>query len=192
MRALALVCGLALIALAPLLPERSLSLHMVEHALVAAAAAPLIAFGAPTRGLEARVLRSRFVPVLAWALFVAAQWALHSGPALSAAEAGGAAHALEHAALIVTSLLFWLPVAAGARGPGRLGVGGVTVYLFSAMPAVDLAAVTLIARGEESAGASMLAGMLPIAIVAAWSFWRWAAGEERAGAGEEAFGDARG
>jgi cytochrome c oxidase assembly factor CtaG len=169
---------------------------MAEHALICAVAAPLIVLGAPIalalrsapyrarRALLATLrrpaLRASLHPLTAWLLFVAVQWGVHSAPAIDAAESSPAVHALEHAALLATALLFWLPVVGRNPVPHPLRGAERVLYLFAAAPAVDLAAASLMARGEDAAGAAMLAGMLPIALAAVLSAWAWLRGEHRA------------
>jgi cytochrome c oxidase assembly factor CtaG len=213
-RGLAFGVGVALLSAAPLLGGGSLALHMAEHAAIAALAAPLIVMGSPlalaaetmpaaAKGSLVQIARSRAVarltaPAVAWALFVAAQWLLHSEPALRAAEAGGLAHVGEHALLVASALAFWVPVLARPPLPRRLGDAGRAAYLFSATPLVDLAALWLMARGESLAGVAMLAGMLPLAIAGVFFLWRWLVAEERrtarleAPSKAEAYGGARG
>jgi hypothetical protein len=77
--------------------------------------------------------------------------------------------------LLLGALVFWTPVL-GSRPlspPARL------VYLFVAMPALDLPGVWLVARGDGPGGIAMILGMLPIGMIALAQVWRWATDEER-------------
>jgi cytochrome c oxidase assembly factor CtaG len=203
-RGVAFAAGAAALAAAPLLGDGGLEDHMVEHALISAVAAPLLVLGSPISLalrsapyaarrrllalLRGRSVRALLHPVAGWSLFVAVQWAVHSGPGIDAASASPLAHALEHAALFWTAVLFWLPVLGRNPVPRPLRGAERALYLFCAAPAVDLAAAMLIARGEEAAGAVMLAGMLPIALAAVASTWAWLRRDERVAARREAYG----
>ncbi len=71
--------------------------------------------------------------------------------------------------------------------PRLLGAGAAGLYLFLAMPAADLTAVWLMARGETGAVGVMLAAMLPLGVAAVAVSWSWIVREERlARAGEAA------
>lgn len=85
--------------------------------------------------------------------------------------------ALARPALLAGALLFWLPV---LGPPGvRLDGAGTSVYLFLAGPALDLAGVYLVARGDEPGGLAMIVAMLPVGLAAVYLTWRWIAAEER-------------
>lgn len=81
-----------------------------------------------------------------------------------------------HVALLVGAVIFWLPVL-GAR---RLGDGMRCVYLFVGAPALDLAGVIMVARGDEVGGLSMIVGMLPLGLASLWLSWTWIRNDERA------------
>jgi cytochrome c oxidase assembly factor CtaG len=201
LRALAFVAGLAALEAAILLPADSIQAHVVSHALVAVVAAPLLVLASPLgialrplsidgRRRAVRLLRrglgSPAVPFAAWAAFVAGHWA-----ALVVAgtqhHLTGLAHLGVHAVLLVVGVLFWLPVLGHGQVVRRLGGGAASVYLFLAMPAADLTAVWLMARGETAAVGVMLAAMLPLGIAAVAVSWTWIVREERvARAGEAA------
>jgi len=169
---------------------------MAEHSLICAVAAPLLVAGAPIAlalrlapyrarasmlaALRRRPLRALLHPLTAWLAFVAVQWGVHSAPAIDAAASSPTVHAIEHLGLLATALLFWLPVVGRNPVPHPLRGAERTLYLFAAAPAVDLAAASLMARGEDAAGAAMLAGMLPITLAAVASAWVWLRSEQRA------------
>lgn len=80
-------------------------------------------------------------------------------------------------ALLVAAMVFWSPVLGRAY---RLADDAASVYLFLALPALDLPAVIVIARGSATGGLAMIVAMMPIGIVAVVRTWRWIAAEERA------------
>jgi cytochrome c oxidase assembly factor CtaG len=151
--------------------------HMVEHALVAGLAAPLLVLA--WRALSGRLPGIR--PLWAWSAFVIVQWVLHLTPLLEASEGNPLLHAAEHAAFFAAAVSFWLP----ALGAGQLGRPERALYLFLAAPAVDLVGVALMVRGDGGAGVAMLAGTLPIVAAAAIVTWQWLAHEQRQAAAME-------
>lgn len=187
LRALALVAGIAALEAAILLPAGSIEAHILSHALVAVVAAPLlvIAVPLPASWRPPSWLRGPAVPWAAWAGFVAAHWA-----ALVVAgtqhHLTGLAHLGIHAMLLVAGVLFWLPVLGRGRLLPRLSGPAASVYLFLALPAADLTAVWLMARGDVGAVGIMLAAMLPLGIAAVAVSWTWIVGEERAARAGEA------
>jgi hypothetical protein len=72
--------------------------------------------------------------------------------------------------LIAISLVFWLPVIGRSR---RLSDAGQTVYLFLAMPAMDLAGVFVVLHGDATGGLAMIVAMLPVGGAAVLLTWRW-------------------
>jgi len=141
---------LALALVSPLhwLGERLFTAHMIEHELIMAVAAPLIAVSRPIgaflwavpaavrRGLG-RAAQARAVagawrvasdPLAATALHGVAVWAWHM-PALYdrvLVEAG--AHWLQHMSFLGTALLFWWSLVYGRAR--RRGYGAAVCYLF--------------------------------------------------------------
>lgn len=82
-------------------------------------------------------------------------------------------------AMVPGGFAFWQPVL-GAR---RMGDAARCVYLFTAGPILDLAAVALIVIFHDAVGGlSMMVGMLPLGLAAIATTWRWAQREERAAA----------
>jgi hypothetical protein len=82
------------------------------------------------------------------------------------------------AGLIVASFVFWLPVLGVVRG---LTDAGTMIYLYLAMPTMDLAGVWVVLRGDSAGGLAMIVAMLPVGVAAVVSTWRWLAAEEAAG-----------
>lgn len=76
--------------------------------------------------------------------------------------------------LFAVSILFWLPVIGPARS---LSDAGRMIYLFLAMPAMDLAGVFVVLHGDASGGLAMIVAMLPVGIAAVALTWRWVATE---------------
>jgi putative membrane protein len=194
-RTASFVAGTAVLAAAPLTPSGTLAGHMVEHSLIIGVAAPLLVLGAPVallmrvlppraRDVGVAVLRSRAArllahPAVTWSLFVGVQWAFHLTPLIEASETRPVLHAFEHVAFLGAGILFWLPVLGSNPVPRRLGGAERTLYLFFAVPAVDIAGAALMARGDEAAGVAMLAGSLPVILGAIALTWQWLVREDR-------------
>lgn len=178
LRALALVGAIAAFEAAILLPADTIEAHVLSHALVALVAAPLLVIALPLRGREPSPLGRRVGLAVAWAAFVAAHWA-----ALVIAgtqhHLTGLDHLGVHAMLLAAGALFWLPVLGSGRVMPRLRGPAAGLYLFLAMPAADLTAVWLMARGETGAVGVMLAAMLPLGLAAVAVSWSWILREER-------------
>ena len=127
------------------------SIHMVQHLLLVAIAAPFLLYAAPAtltlRAASPRarhrfvlpLLRSRLVgalshPVVAWVAFAAVMWASHFSPLFDAALEDPLVHELEHALYLGSALLFWWPVVGADPGRWRLGFPARIVYLVTALP----------------------------------------------------------
>lgn len=154
---LAWIAGLAILAAALTGPvdaaaDRLLSMHMVQHQLVALLAAPLLVLAAPVRlmglacGREVRrelgrVLTSRPVRVLTrpsagLATFAVVLALVHVPGVYGAAVRSDALHALEHAALFWSAVALWVPLLAPRPLPRRAGGVGVVGVLLGAMGAM--------------------------------------------------------
>jgi cytochrome c oxidase assembly factor CtaG len=201
LRVLSFVAGVAALEAAILMPVGSIEGHIVAHALALVVAAPLLVLSAPlgvalrplspTRRRRAvallrRALGAAAVPWVAWAAFVAGHWAVLLVVGTQH-HLTGLGHLGLHAALLALGVLFWLPVLGRGQVVRRLRGPAASLYLFLAMPAADLTAVWLMARGETTAVGVMLASMLPLGIAAVAVSWGWIVREERvARAGEAA------
>lgn len=118
------------------------SAHMVQHLLLTAVAAPLIAFARPGRitffalpvGVRRRlgavwsrasvraIARALRHPLCVGALFALALWAWHLPSLYEAALQSEVLHGLEHLSFFGTALLFWSFVRdSGAEGSSRTG-----------------------------------------------------------------------
>ena len=193
LRAACYPAGVAALVAAVVLPADSIEDHIVSHALVAVVAAPLLVLALPRGALLAplraarrsgvlpllrrRPLRWLAGPLVAWTAFVAAHWI-----ALVVAGSGhvhGLAHLGLHLMLLVTGLLFWLQVLGPGPVPRPLRGPAASLYLFLAMPAVNLTVVWLVAQGDTGAVGVMLLSMLPLGIAAIAVSWSWILREER-------------
>lgn len=128
-----------------------LTVHMVQHLLLAMVAPPLLALGAPitlalriaspeTRHrlilpvLHSKIVRVLASPLVAWPLFAVAMWLTHFSPLYNAALEDPAIHDAEHLLYLATGLLFWWPVVAADPIPHRMGYGTRLAYLGFQMP----------------------------------------------------------
>jgi cytochrome c oxidase assembly factor CtaG len=147
-------CGVILVALesaVDVYADNLLSIHMVQHLLLAMVAPALFAVSAPVtlalrvaspairRRLLLPVLHARLVrllasPIVAWATFTVVMFATHFSPLYDAALEDPRLHLLEHGLFLVSGCLFWWPVAASDPIPGRLGYGGRLAYVALQMP----------------------------------------------------------
>ncbi|MEO8229842.1 MAG: cytochrome c oxidase assembly protein [Chloroflexota bacterium] len=142
---------LALVSAVDVFAADFLSVHMVQHLLLAMVAPPLLALGAPITLLlrvaspRARqrlilpVLHSRAVrvmasPLVAWPVFAFVMWLTHFTPLYEAALDDPAVHVGEHLVYLASGVLFWWPVVAADPIPRRLGYGARLAYLVLEMP----------------------------------------------------------
>lgn len=142
---------LALVSAIDLYADDFLTVHMVQHLLLAMVAPPLLALGAPVtvvlraaspstrRRLLLPVLHSRFVrtiasPIVAWPLFAIVMWFTHFSPLYDAALRDSNVHVVEHAIYFAAGVLFWWPVVAADPIPRRLGYGARLAYVGLQMP----------------------------------------------------------
>jgi putative copper resistance protein D len=133
---------------------------MVQHLLLTMVAAPLLLLGAPVtlalqawpgrprrwllatlRSAPARVLGN---PLVAWALFFVVLWGIHFTSLYEAALRNDGVHALEHIALLVTALLFWMPIVRADPVTSALSYPARILYLFVAMPAMAFLGLTIV------------------------------------------------
>lgn len=144
--------------------------HMAGMGLIVAVLAPacLHVALALAPGLD------RFTPhpVAALGGFVVLHATVTMGSAVDPALAGPGV-----IVLLAGAMVFWAPVLGRHR---RLPPGGRVVYLYTAMPLLDLAGIGLVATGDIAGGIAMIVGMLPMAGYTVALTWRWVCAEERA------------
>jgi cytochrome c oxidase assembly factor CtaG len=101
---------------------------------------------------------------------------LHAVLSLSSSGAGSVGPGADLVVLLLGALVFWAPVLGRRR---RLSDPARVLYLFTAMPLLDLAGVWMVARGDSAGGLAMIVGMLPMAGYTVALTWRWVTTEER-------------
>ncbi|HEY0440983.1 MAG TPA: cytochrome c oxidase assembly protein [Xanthobacteraceae bacterium] len=142
--------ALALALISPLhwLGERLFTAHMIEHGIIMAVAAPLLAVARPvgaflwalpmrarralgrlsqTRAV-ASVWRAATDPLIATLVHGAALWAWHLPGLYNTVLTSIVMHRLQHASFVVTALLFWWSLFYGRAG--LRGYGAAVFYLF--------------------------------------------------------------
>lgn len=165
-RTLAFVVGLVSIGLALLSPIDTLSddlltVHMVQHLLLVAIAAPLFAYsGIGTLALRATsndvrkshllpFLHSRAVtwltfPVVGWVAFAGVLWGAHFTNLYNAALLDDGVHAFEHMLFLAAACLFWWPLVSPDPIRWRIHPGGKLLALLAQMPPMSFLAVTIV------------------------------------------------
>lgn len=164
--------GLALLSPVDTLSDDLLTVHMVQHLLLVAVAAPLFAAsGIGTLALRAApadlrqryllpFLHSRLVtaltfPVVGWLAFAGVMWGSHFTSLYNAALLDDGIHALEHLLYLAAASLFWWPLLSPDPLRWRLHPGARLIALIAAMPPMSFLAVTI-----ASAGAPLYAAYL--------------------------------
>ncbi|MDQ3963342.1 MAG: cytochrome c oxidase assembly protein [Actinomycetota bacterium] len=154
--------GIAVLSPLDALAHELASAHMVQHVLLMVIAAPLVAVSAPVatmlagappavaRAIGRTRRRLRFAagafealrrPAVAWLLATGTLWFWHASGSYDAAVEHDAIHALEHASLIVTGVLFWSAIVHVRRAPPTsYGYGALLVFTM-ALQSVFLAAL---------------------------------------------------
>jgi len=141
------------------LHHQLLSIHMVDHVLLMAVAAPLILLGAPLRsfvpGLPQRFVRealARFVcwspehrlgrvlghPIFCWLVAAIALIGWHVPAAFELGMRSNLWHEVEYACFFGTGLLFWWPVIQPWRNVTRSPRWSIVLYLFFATLLCDM------------------------------------------------------
>ncbi len=135
------------------LSDRWFSWHMVQHFALSTVAAPLLLLGAPVRvafaasppraaRALARMLASKPVafvtqPAVAWLQFMFVLYGIHFSPFYEAALENETVHACEHVVLLVSGIIFWLPVLAVAPTPHAPPYYVRILMLFLALPVMS-------------------------------------------------------
>lgn len=178
--------ALALALVTPLhwLSQRLFTAHMIEHELMMAVAAPLIAASAPGAALTwamPRSWRTKTGPVLhvdwlkagwnyvsrpgvATVLHGLAIWIWHVPGLFEAALREGLLHYLQHASFLGTALLFWWVVLPRRGGQQRLGASVMHLFLTSMHTALLGVLLVLSPRlwYPANTGISELWGLTPL------------------------------
>jgi putative membrane protein len=141
----------ALVSAVDVYAEDLLTVHMVQHLLLAMVAPPLLALGAPVTlllriasprvrhrvvlpVLHSRAVRLIASPIVAWPLFAIVMWLTHFSPLYNAALEDRNVHIAEHVLYLAAGLLFWWPVVAADPIPRRMGYGARLAYVGLQMP----------------------------------------------------------
>ncbi|NNE13184.1 MAG: cytochrome c oxidase assembly protein [Ilumatobacter sp.] len=132
--------------------EVLLSVHMVQHVLLVAVAAPLLAFSTPGAALlrgSPRFVRRAFAtgraslgltpttlgrlrsPAARWLAFVALFWLWHSSVLYGAAVESRWIHALEHVSFLGSAWLLWTAIVGPRRARVDRGSAVLAVFLLS-------------------------------------------------------------
>lgn len=172
-----------------------LAVHMLEHGLIVAVAAPLIVLSRPLPRLlrilpreRARQLvgvlrgpapRSLLWPPVAFAAFATVQLAFHLTGLFHQALVDEPLHVAEHALFLVTALWLWTVCLAVDPLPRRWPALARAAVLAAAMPVSDIGAVRLMLDGDVAAGGAMALSMMPFGLAAAALAWQGLLREER-------------
>jgi putative membrane protein len=158
--------GIAVALISPLdaMADVLFSAHMIQHLMLLAIAAPLLALGAPavpllwsvsrgTRVSMGRLFRgahrlSVFASLpFAFVLYSLALWLWHTPPLYDGALSNAALHALEHVTLLGTGFLFWSAAFHRlVRGACAPGAAVLCVFAFAAQCTGLGALITLSSR----------------------------------------------
>jgi cytochrome c oxidase assembly factor CtaG len=169
-RAASFAAGLGAIAIALSPPvdgwsDRLLSVHMVQHLLLAMIAPPLLLLGGPVqfllkrspprarralaRALTGRVVRLATRPAVGLAVFAAAMLLSHLTGLFELALRHDAVHAAEHGAYLLSGLLLFAPLLAPASGPIAKAPGGLARFLWLMAAMVPMTAVGALLSSEN-------------------------------------------
>jgi cytochrome c oxidase assembly factor CtaG len=134
---ISMVLGTLAIMIAALPPLRGaatelFAAHMMQHLLLIAVAAPLLA--------ASRIRPVSLPPVWAWLLFVDTFLFWHWAAAFRWAAASAATEALEMASIFVTAFLFW----SAALATDRLSYGARALFVMTGAVATDLPGVIMV------------------------------------------------
>lgn len=156
-----LAVGLALLSPVDTLSDDLLTVHMVQHLLLVAVAAPLFAAsGIGTLALRAAPVdvRSRYLlpflhsrlitaltfPVVGWVAFAGVMWGSHFTTLYNAALLDDSVHAIEHLLYLAAASLFWWPLLSPDPLRWRLHPGAKLLALLAQMPPMSFLAVTIV------------------------------------------------
>ncbi|MHC3474870.1 hypothetical protein ACYF6T_40140 [Streptomyces sp. 7R007] len=147
------------------------ALIMTVSGLLVSVAVPAVLLATRERGVWGQVS-------LPWVVALPLFAVLHAGVTLAGPLVASRLYLrlVLEAVLLCGAAVFWLPVV-GTRH--RLSDPARSVYLYLAMPVLDLPVVVMIARGHVVGGLAMIVTMLPIGLAALAITWRWINAEER-------------
>lgn len=148
---------------------------MTSHIVPMAGMGLLVSVLAPLTLLVLRALPGLEPPRLPAAVVLPGFVVLHGVLTVTGDRLPGRTAVLAPLVLLAGAVLFWAPV----LGTRSLGDAGRVVYLFAAMPALDLPGVWLVARGDGPGGIAMILAMSPLGLTALALTWRWVRDEER-------------
>ncbi len=161
LRAASFYTGVAVIFLALVSPldvaaDRLLSLHMLQHVILATIGPPLVLLGLPP-GMTDPLFSFRFTgtllrnitnPVLTAPLFIVNMWIWHVPQLYEAALNNLQVHAMMHTAFLATGLLFWWPVIQPSPSISRVSDSARLLYLFVSGFPMALLALFFIASNK--------------------------------------------
>ena len=155
-RVVAWLAGMALLAVAldsavDVYATSLLTVHMLQHMLLAMVVPPLLALGAPVTLalrlaspaarrsyflplLHSRVSRAIAVPAVAWVAFTVLLAGSHFSPLFNAALDDPMIHIGEHLLYLGAGMIFWWPVVGADPAPRRFSYPGRLIYLGLQMP----------------------------------------------------------
>ncbi len=137
-----------------------LTVHMVQHMLLAMVVPPLLALGAPVtlalrlaspaarRGFFLPLLHSRAsrviaAPVVGWVALTVLLAGSHFSPLFNAALEDPLVHTGEHLLYLGAGMLFWWPVVGADPAPRRFSYPGRLIYLGLQMPVHAVAGLAI-------------------------------------------------
>jgi putative membrane protein len=209
----------AAIALAGPADDR-LTVHVAEHGLIVLVAAPLLVAAAPVRlalaalppggrrtlgrALHGRVARALAHPAAGIGAFTVVTALTYLPAVEDAAARHGLVHGLQHAALLPSAVLLWLPAIAADPLPRRLGpIARIAILLAAMTDMAILGAILATTRSplyaaypdlgdQHTAGGLMwMVGMAAALPGVLWCAWRALRDEERRQRARELHGAAR-
>jgi putative membrane protein len=161
LRAVSFVCGIVVMSLAVVSPldiaaDRLISMHMLQHVLLATLGPPLLLLGVTDAMLQPifvtpsirRYAKVLLHPVFTGAVFVVTMWFWHIPAIYDEASSNIEVHQLMHAAFVVAGLLFWWPVIQPSKDLITHGEGARVLYLFATGMPMGLLALLFFAAND--------------------------------------------
>jgi cytochrome c oxidase assembly factor CtaG len=137
------IAAIAVVLLPPLSRDAELlfSFHMVQHLLLIAVAAPLLAISGYFQRFS--IIRKLVQPVPAWIAFVSIFLFWHWSAAFQWAARNEASQLLEYASILLSAFLFW-SVALSAQSQTWFSYGARALFVMTAAVAIDLPGVIMV------------------------------------------------